>query len=94
MDALSRFSCKFYDFTTLNFNRLLNHTWEKHSLDTGFSYLCDISSCTSKYTNIQSYRRHIKAKHSWFFERYVKRYENKNERDAEIDQEVNPVQFD
>ena len=94
MDALSRFSCKFCDFTTLNFNRLLDHTWDKHSLGIGFSYLCDISSCPNKYTNIQSYRRNIKAKHSWFFERCVKRYENNNERDAEIDQEINPVEFD
>ena len=91
MDVLSRFSCKFCDFTTLNFNKLLNHIWDKHSIDTGFSYLCDISSCTNKYTNIQSYRRHIKAKHNWFFERYLKRYENNNGRDVEIDQKLNSV---
>ena len=36
----------------------------------------------------------IKAKHGWFFDRYVKRYEKDNERNAEIDQEVNPVQLD
>ena len=40
---------------------------------------------------IQCYRRHKKAKHNWFFERYVKRYKNNNGSDAEIDQEVNPV---
>ena len=95
MEVPSRFSCKFRDFTTLNLNRLVNHTRDKHSLDTGFSYLCDISSCTNKYTNIQGFRRHVKAKHSWFFERYVKRYENNNnERDAEIDQKLIPGQLD
>ena len=53
-----------------------------------------ISSRGDKYTNIWDYRRHVKAKHSCFFESYVKRYKNNNERDAEIDQEVHPVQLD
>ena len=32
-------SCKFCNFTTLNFNRFLKHTWDKHSLVTGFIIL-------------------------------------------------------
>ena len=48
MDNLARFACRFedYNYTTSNFNRLLNHCWDKHSLEPGFAYKCDMSSCT------------------------------------------------
>ena len=48
------------------------HSWDKHSLQAGFSYTCDISSCCKQFKNLQSYRRHVKSKHLWFFERYMK----------------------
>ena len=73
MDNLARFACRFKDcnYTTSNFNRLMNHCWDKHSLDQGFAYKYDVSSCSSKFTNIQILRRHLKSKHLWFLEKYL-----------------------
>ena len=59
-------------------------------MNIGFSsYKCDVPDCTSQYKNIQSFRRHLKAKHDWFYEKYVKRYENHLNRDREIDLDDN-----
>ena len=70
MDNLARFACRFNDcnYTTSNFNQLLNHCCNKHSLDAGFAYKCDVSSCTNKFTHIQSLRRHHESKNLWFHE--------------------------
>ena len=64
----------------------MNHCWNKHSLDPGFGYKCDVSSCTSKLTNIQSLRRHLKSKHLWFHEKYLKRYGRVENEDVDIDE--------
>ena len=73
MPSVEIFPCKFNcSFKSPIFNRVLQHSWDKHSLQAGFSYICDISSCCKQFTNLQSYRRHVKSKHVWFFERYMK----------------------
>ena len=74
------------NYTTSNFNRLLNHCWDKHSLDPGFAYKCDVSSCTSKFTNIQSLRRHLKSKHLWFHEKYLQRYGRVENENVDLDE--------
>ena len=53
MDNLARFACRFKDCncTTSNFNRLLNHCWDKHSLDPGFAYKC---VCLVAQANLQT----------------------------------------
>ena len=56
----------------LTLDRVLQHLWDKNSLQAGFSYICDISSCCTQFTNLQSHRRHGKSKHFWFLERYMK----------------------
>ena len=91
MENLARFHCKIVecDYASTNFNRYLNHTWDKHSLNIGFSYKCDVSGCTSQCKNVQSLRIHLKAKHYWFYENYVKRYEHHLNRDREIDLDEN-----
>ena len=61
----SKFNCSF-KFPILS--RVFQHSWDKHSAQAGFSYICDISSCYKHITNLQSYRRHVKSKHVWFFE--------------------------
>ena len=88
MDNLVRFACKFKDcnYTTSNFNRLLNHCWDKHSLDPSFAYKCDVSSCTSKFINIQSFRRHLKSKHLWFSEKYLQRYVRVENENVDLDE--------
>ena len=43
MENLARFHCNIVecDYESTNFNRYLNHTWDKHLLNIGFSYKCD-----------------------------------------------------
>ena len=73
MASVEIFPCKLNcSFKSPIFNRVLQHSCDKHSLQAGFSYICDISSCCKQFTNLQSYRRHVKSKHVWFFERYMK----------------------
>ena len=45
---------------------------EINSLQTGFPYTFDISSCCKQFTSLQSFRRHVKSEHVWFFEKYIK----------------------
>ena len=37
-------------------------------LNNGFKYRCNISNCPKTYTNAQSFRRHLKCAHRWFYE--------------------------
>ena len=86
MGNLAKFHCKIVecDYGRTTFNRYLNRTWDKHSLNIGFSYKCDVSDCSSQYKNIQSFRRHLKAKHYWLYEKYVRRFKNHLNRDRKI----------
>ena len=74
----TNFYCKYgeYEFKSLSYNRLLNHVWDKHKFEQGFSFVCRISSCSSKFTNLQSYRRHAKKTHECFFEQHMKYFKS------------------
>lgn len=61
-------NCRHY---SSRFNHLLNHVWDRHKNYLNFRYACGISSCSSAYTNLQSYKRHVKSKHKWFYEKHV-----------------------
>ena len=80
------FYCKYPEYSSISFNRVLNHSWERHnSISQGFEYKCDISSCTRKYSNIQSFKRHLKSHHSWFYDSFVRPYAGDNHnRQAEV----------
>ena len=71
------FDCKAEpcQYISQNFNKTLNHTWDKYCLRPRFFYRCEISDCTRRYTNIQSFRRHVKEKHAWFYDKHLRRYE-------------------
>ena len=88
MDNLARFACRFKDcnYTTSNFNQLLNRCWDKHSLDPGFACKCDVPSCTSKFINIQSLRRHLNSKYLWFHEKYLQRYGRVKNGNVDLDE--------
>ena len=76
------FYCKYPEYSSISFNRVLNHSWERHnSISQGFEYKCDISSCTRKYSNIQSFKRHLKSHHSWFYDSFVRPYAGDNHND-------------
>ena len=76
-------------YESVSFNKILSHTWDKHSLAQNFSFKCEISSCTNRYTNLQSFRRHVKSKHCWFFEQYVKYFNTQQAAADETDLFVN-----
>ena len=81
------FYCKYpeCEYLSISFNRVLNNTWERHSISQGFEYKCDISCCTRKYANIQSFRRNLKSHHNWCYDSFVQRYAGGNHnRQAEI----------
>ena len=70
------------DYATTDFNRYLNHTWDKYSLNVGFS------DCTTIPVNMKMFKAFgdiLKQKNYWFHEKYVKRYENDLNRDRKID---------
>ena len=91
MENMARFQCKIAecDYASTNLNKYLNHTWDKHSLNIEFSYKYDESDCTNQYKNVQCFRRHLKAKHYCFYEKYVKYYQNHLSRGREIDLDKN-----
>ena len=62
-------------YSSRDFNKTLNHVWDKNGLMAGFSHECGISDCTKKYRNIQSYRRHVRDRHTWFYDLYIRRYD-------------------
>ena len=64
-----KFNCS---FNSPIFNSVLQYSWDKHSIQAGFSYTCDITSCCKQFTNLQSYQRHVKSKHVSSFESYMK----------------------
>ena len=76
-----RFLCKRKNcwYSSTKFSILLNNVWNKHSLESGFMYVCGISACQSSYSNLQSFRRHVSKKHPWFFDKFMKVYK-KNDR--------------
>ena len=76
-------------YGSVSFNKILSHTWDKHSLAQNFSFKCEISSCTNRYTNLQSFRRHVKSKHCWFFEQHMKYFNTQQAAADETDLLVN-----
>ena len=64
------FACSYNPciFQSRSFRRYIIHTWDKHSLSTNFLHECQVSECTKKYTNQQSFIRHLKLKHKWFYD--------------------------
>ena len=53
------------------------------------SFKCQISSCTKRYTNLQSFWRHVKSKHCWFFEQHMKYFNTQQAAADETDLLVN-----
>ncbi|KAJ8017622.1 hypothetical protein HOLleu_44835 [Holothuria leucospilota] len=55
------------DFITKRFQKLIKHYRFGHSSDPRFNIVCGVDGCAKNYSNIQAYRRHIKAKHEQFW---------------------------
>ena len=80
---MSTFVCSYNTclFHSTSFRRFIIHTWDKHSVSANFSHVCHVSGCTKRYTNQQSFLRHLKSKHQWYYDtHYPTRYTaNENE---------------
>ena len=61
-------------YATGNFNRLIKHIWDKHSLESCFKHKCGISDCPRLFTNDQSFLRHVQKLHPWYFEKHMQIY--------------------
>ena len=76
------------DAACSSYKGYLLHVWDKHSLEANFSHLCGISGCTRLYTCKQSFLRHLKSDHNWF---YTRHYEvgdvERQDRIVDIDEE-------
>ena len=85
------FHCRFSVclYQSQSFNRLLNRVWDKHSLERGFKYDCGISGCPKTFTNQQSFRRHVKQKHSWFYESHMIYFKNQTRLSVNVNEQEN-----
>ena len=54
-------------YTTTNFRRYCAHLRSCHP---GSTIICNVNSCTCSYKAVNSYVRHVKQKHSSFYEKY------------------------
>ena len=72
-----RFNCleNGCQYSTGFLNRYLWNTWDKHS-----------TSCVRHYKNLQSFRRHVKGEHKWFFEKYMITCKTKNAEASVVNQ--------
>ena len=71
---------------------MLNHIWDKHSLDSGLTHVCEISLSQSSFLNLQSFRKHVSKKHISFFNNNMKVC-NKNP-DCEVIPDRNAVRLE
>ena len=89
------FHCKYRNchHYSSNFNRLLNHVWDRQKNYLSFNYACGVSSRTSTYTNLQSYMTHVKSKHKWFYEKHVKvlEFNERNNFESNWNEEVQVI---
>ena len=58
-------------FRSTKFDRVLNHVWDKHSIEKNFSYKCGISGCLTNFTKLQSFRRNYKRSMIGFSVKYA-----------------------
>ena len=81
------FLCQFPPccYQSFSYKRFLRHTWDKHSLEIGFKYCCSISSCPKTYSNAQSFRRHLKSAHRWFYDKHFSDNREEGDNDETAD---------
>ena len=78
--------CKYPEckYSSVSFNRII--PGKRHSISQGFEYKYDISSHARMYTNLQSFRRHLKSHRSLFYDSCFWCYEGENHNlQAEVD---------
>ena len=62
------FKCQYCEYVTLDYDWLIDHAWDHHRLDYGFSFECYVSGCLASFTCKRSYKNHIRRKHTHFHE--------------------------
>ena len=57
------FYCLFCRFCALSWRSLLRHTFETHSSEPNFKFICGIDGCLQSFTLYSSINSHIQRKH-------------------------------
>ena len=77
------------DYASTNFNRYLNHTWDKYSLNIGFLTNVMYQTVLVNIKMFKVFRDILKQSTICSMKKYVKRSENHFNRDREIDLDEN-----
>lgn len=62
-----RFNCCYCIFNTVKFETLMKHYRFVHGNNPNFRIVCGINGCAKNYSNVRTYRRHIRLKHELFW---------------------------
>ena len=76
-------------YQSQSFNRILNHVWDRHSLERGIKYDCGMSGCPRTFSNQQSFHHHVKHKHSWFYGNHMFYFKNKTRLSVNANEQEN-----
>ena len=68
---------------------MLNHVWDRHSLERGIKYYCGMSGCPKTFNNQQSFHHHVKHKHSWFYGNHMFYFKNKTRLSVNANEQEN-----
>ena len=59
-------------YESVSFDKILLHTWDRHIWFTISLPDMNFRIAQKDCANLQSFRRHVKSKHCWFFEQHMK----------------------
>ena len=79
----SMFECTKCEYHTRLYSRLLSHYRFAHSSDRNFFVVCGVERCQKSYSVVDSLIRHIKRKHTIFYETHLSRWKQ-DIRDPEV----------
>lgn len=76
------FCCSRCDYTGLHFSQLISHYRFVHSHEHGFFVTCAIEACENKYSNVDSYLKHVKRKHKIFYQENFSKFREQNRNES------------
>ena len=76
-------------YESVSFDKILLHTWDRHIWFTISLPDVNFRIAQKDCANLQSFRRHVKSKHCWFFEQHLKYFSTQQAAADEADLLVN-----
>ena len=61
------FRCSYCSYVCRRYRNLINHLFLTHSDLPRFNVTCTVATCVNKYTDLRSYKRHLKLTHNNFY---------------------------